>query len=97
MSVILVTGGTGLVGNALQHVLETEPEGSRFGKRPGERWVCELQGNRSTVSVTLTYFQLDLKQVSCRDPVQTTALFQKYKPTHVIHLAAIGASKYELF
>ena len=39
MSVILVTGGSGLVGKALQHVLETEPEGSRFGKRPGERWV----------------------------------------------------------
>lgn len=39
MSVILVTGGTGLVGKALQHVLETEPEATRFGKRSGERWV----------------------------------------------------------
>ena len=26
------------------------------------------------------------------DPVQTSALFEKHKPTHVIHLAAIGAS-----
>lgn len=39
MSVILVTGGTGLVGKALQHVLATELEGSRFGKRAGEHWV----------------------------------------------------------
>lgn len=38
-SVILVTGGTGLVGKAIQHVIETEPEGSRFGRRAGEKWV----------------------------------------------------------
>lgn len=38
-SVILVTGGTGLVGSAIKHIIETEPEGSRFGKRAGERWV----------------------------------------------------------
>lgn len=38
-AVILVTGGTGLVGKAIQHVVETEPEGSRFGKRPGEQWI----------------------------------------------------------
>ena len=39
MSVTLVTGGTGLVGKAIEYVIETEPEGSRFGKRPGEKWV----------------------------------------------------------
>ena len=38
-SVILVTGGTGLVGSAIKHIIETEPAGSRFGKRPGETWV----------------------------------------------------------
>ena len=36
-----------------------------------------------------------------RDPAQTRALFEKHKPTHVIHLAAIGAlahaSPYSLF
>lgn len=36
---ILVTGGTGLVGQAIKHVIETEPEGSRFAKLPGEKWV----------------------------------------------------------
>ena len=38
-SVILVTGGTGLVGQGIRHVIETEPEGSRFGKKPGEKWI----------------------------------------------------------
>ena len=38
-TVILVTGGTGLVGQAIKYVVETEPEGSRFGKKPGETWI----------------------------------------------------------
>ena len=37
--VILVTGGRGLVGKAIEHVINTEPEGSRFGKKPGETWI----------------------------------------------------------
>jgi hypothetical protein len=43
--VILVTGGSGLVGAAIQHVIETEPEGSRFGKRAGETWVFARSGD----------------------------------------------------
>lgn len=38
-NVVLVTGGTGLVGKAIEHIIQTEPEGSRFGKKPGETWV----------------------------------------------------------
>jgi hypothetical protein len=38
-AVILVTGGTGLVGRAIQHVIETEPVNSRFGKKDGETWI----------------------------------------------------------
>ncbi|KAF9523795.1 NAD dependent epimerase/dehydratase family-domain-containing protein [Crepidotus variabilis] len=71
-TVVLVTGGSGLVGKAIEHVINTEPESSRFGKRPGEKWVFA----NSTEG--------DLK-----DPVQTEKLFEKYKPTHVIHLAAL--------
>jgi GDP-L-fucose synthase len=37
-SVVLVTGGTGLVGYAIQHVIDTEPVGSRFGRQEGEAW-----------------------------------------------------------
>jgi len=36
---VLVTGGSGLVGQGLQWVLENEPVGSRYGKLPGEEWV----------------------------------------------------------
>ena len=38
-NVVLVTGGTGLVGKAIEHIIQTEPEGSRFGKKPGEKWI----------------------------------------------------------
>jgi len=37
--IVLVTGGTGLVGSALRHTIETEPVGSRFGRLEGEEWV----------------------------------------------------------
>jgi GDP-L-fucose synthase len=36
---ILVTGGTGLVGKGIQYIIENEPEGSRFGKKAGAKWV----------------------------------------------------------
>ncbi|KAF9242303.1 hypothetical protein BU15DRAFT_86888 [Melanogaster broomeanus] len=38
-AVVLVTGGSGLVGKAIEHVIQHEPEGSRFGRRSGEKWV----------------------------------------------------------
>ncbi|KAI9508259.1 hypothetical protein F5148DRAFT_980108 [Russula earlei] len=75
--VILVTGGTGLVGYAIQHVIETEPVGSRFGRREGEKWVF-----------------VGSKDADLRDPAQTKKLFDKYKPTHVIHLAALVGGLY---
>jgi GDP-L-fucose synthase len=38
--VCLVTGGTGLVGRALQWVIENETVGSRYGKqRADEEWI----------------------------------------------------------
>lgn len=37
-SVILVTGGSGLVGKAIEWVIENDSS-ERFGKRPGEKWV----------------------------------------------------------
>ncbi|KAJ8522417.1 hypothetical protein ONZ45_g1004 [Pleurotus djamor] len=71
-TVVLVTGGSGLVGKGIEHVINTEPEGSRFGKCPGETWIFA------------TSSEGDL-----RDAEQTRRLFEKYKPTHVIHLAAM--------
>ncbi|KAH7101203.1 epimerase-domain-containing protein [Auriculariales sp. MPI-PUGE-AT-0066] len=84
MSVILVTGGTGLVGTAIKHVIETEPVGSRFGKKAGETWIFASS-----------------KDGDLKDAASTKALFDKYRPTHVIHLAALvgglfGNMKYKL-
>jgi GDP-L-fucose synthase len=70
--VVLVTGGTGLVGKAIQHVIETEPEGSSFGKQPNETWIFASSS-----------------EADLRNPEQTHTLYEKYKPTHVIHLAAL--------
>lgn len=37
--VVLVTGGSGLVGKGIEYIINSEPEGSRFGKKPGETWI----------------------------------------------------------
>lgn len=58
---VLVTGGTGLVGKALQEVVGDNPD-----------W----------------YFA-GSKDADLTDTSQTLALFQRLKPTHVIHLAAM--------
>ncbi|KAG8951176.1 hypothetical protein FRC04_006657 [Tulasnella sp. 424] len=71
-SVILVTGGSGLVGQGIKYIIETEPVGSKFGKREGETWVFATS-----------------KDGDLKDPKATEAMFEKYKPTHVIHLAAL--------
>eukprot|EP00227_Mantoniella_beaufortii_P007459 CAMPEP_0197591758 /NCGR_PEP_ID=MMETSP1326-20131121/13895_1 /TAXON_ID=1155430 /ORGANISM="Genus nov. species nov., Strain RCC2288" /LENGTH=318 /DNA_ID=CAMNT_0043157313 /DNA_START=137 /DNA_END=1093 /DNA_ORIENTATION=+ len=63
-NIVMVTGGSGLVGKAIQEVIEAE-------KPAGETWVF-----------------LSSKDGNLTDPVETAAIFEKYKPTHVIHLAA---------
>ncbi|XP_059203673.1 GDP-L-fucose synthase-like [Centropristis striata] len=63
---VLVTGGSGLVGKAIEHVVEQEG-----GKLEGEEWIF-----------------LSSKEADLVDAGQTRAVFKKYRPTHVIHLAA---------
>ncbi|NIG58119.1 GDP-L-fucose synthase [Pontoporia blainvillei] len=63
---ILVTGGSGLVGRAIQKVVA---DGARL---PGEDWVF-----------------VSSKDADLTDAAQTRALFEKVRPTHVIHLAAM--------
>ena len=36
---ILVTGGSGLVGQAIKYIISNEVPGSRFGKHEGETWI----------------------------------------------------------
>ncbi|KAL7004502.1 hypothetical protein EMMF5_005983 [Cystobasidiomycetes sp. EMM_F5] len=83
--VCLVTGGTGLVGSALRYVVENEPVASRFGKQAEDE----------------EWVFLSSKDGDLRDMAQTKRIFEKYQPTHVIHLAAyvgglFGNMKYKL-
>ncbi len=64
-SVVMVTGGSGLVGAAIKDYVESG------NKRENEEWVF-----------------LSSKDGDLRDRKDTDAIFAKYKPTHVIHLAA---------
>ena len=63
--VILVTGGTGLVGRGIQTIIEKD-------KKDDEEWIF-----------------LSSKDADLLSEEDTTAVFEKYKPTHVIHLAAL--------
>lgn len=63
--VILVTGGTGLVGKAIQKVVEEE-------KKVNETWIF-----------------VSSKDANLLSKEETKSLFNKHKPTHVVHLAAM--------
>jgi len=63
-SVIIVTGGSGLVGQGIKAYVDNNAD-------PNEEWVF-----------------LSSKDGDLRDRKETEAIFEKFKPTHVIHLAA---------
>lgn len=63
--VCLVTGGSGLVGKAIEHVVSLDA-------KAGERWIFASS-----------------RDGDLRDRASTRAMFEKYRPTHVIHLAAM--------
>ncbi|GAB1605452.1 GDP-L-fucose synthase-like [Argonauta hians] len=64
--VVVVTGGSGMVGQAIKTVV------SGKDKDPNEEWIF-----------------LSSKDADLLDRQQTEELFEKLKPTHVIHLAAM--------
>ena len=63
--IVLVTGGSGLVGRAIESYVNNSPAVEN------EKWIF-----------------LGSKDGDVRSRKDTEALFEKYKPTHVIHLAA---------
>uniref|UniRef100_A0A2M4BUC0 GDP-L-fucose synthase n=1 Tax=Anopheles marajoara TaxID=58244 RepID=A0A2M4BUC0_9DIPT len=63
--VVLVTGGTGLIGRAIETVINEE-------KPADERWVF-----------------VGSKEADLTDLESTRLMFEKYRPTHVVHLAAM--------
>ncbi|XP_049325933.1 GDP-L-fucose synthase isoform X1 [Astyanax mexicanus] len=64
---VLVTGGTGLVGKAIERVVKEEG-----GAKEGEEWIF-----------------LSSKDADLTNAAETKAIFEKHRPTHVIHLAAM--------
>lgn len=64
ISTILITGGSGLVGQAIKAYTDANA-------KPGETWIF-----------------LSSKDGDLRVRGDTDKIFEKYKPTHVIHLAA---------
>ena len=63
-SVVMVTGGSGLVGKAIRDYVELNP-------KDNEKWVF-----------------LSSRDGDLRVRADTEAIFEKFQPTHVIHLAA---------
>ncbi|KAA0708197.1 GDP-L-fucose synthase [Triplophysa tibetana] len=70
---VLVTGGSGLVGRAIERVLKEEGEA-----REGEEWIF-----------------LSSKDADLINAEETRAIFEKHRPTHVIHLAAMVGGVYK--
>jgi len=64
--IILVTGGSGLVGKAIEMVV------NQGEKKESEEWIF-----------------LSSKDVNLLETESTRAIFKRYRPTHVIHLAAM--------
>lgn len=74
--VILITGGSGLVGSGIKSIVKTEDLKSYFTTKSEETF--------KTKWIFLSSEDGDLSDFS-----QTEKIFDTYKPTHVIHLAAM--------
>ena len=84
---VLVTGGTGLVGCAIKHVVENEPDRE---KRNEEYFFISSTDCNLRYNLQLYLLETeDCFRCSSRNREETEALFKKYQPTHVIHLAAL--------
>jgi GDP-L-fucose synthase len=75
--VILVTGGSGLVGNGIKSAIEIEDLS----------YILSYLNPQKTFKVRWIF--LSSKDGDLSDIAQTEKIFNTYKPTHVIHLAAI--------
>lgn len=73
--IILVTGGSGLVGNGIKSAIQNEEN------------LSYLIYPEKTVKVRWIFLSSEDGDLS--DCIQTEEIFKTYKPTHVIHLAAM--------
>lgn len=80
-TVVLVTGGSGLVGRAVQAM-------SAADSLPNEKWVFVGSKDGDLRWVQIMHRFLFCSLTFNRNMDATKAIFAKHKPTHVLHLAA---------
>lgn len=86
---VLVTGGSGLVGNSLKWAISHAE--STLRQQENERWVfCSSSDGdlRSESFAKLRLYCLRTITNAIRDMKATEALFKLHRPRYVIHLAA---------
>ena len=79
MATILVTGGTGLVGKAIETVVKQAP-------LEGEKWVYL---SSKDADLRFVIFIEPPSEIIYSNLDDTRRVFELHKPTHVIHLAAL--------
>lgn len=79
--IVIVTGGTGLVGKAIESIILTQfPTSSIIPRTDSEPAYISSESEK--------WYFLSSKDVDLTSKESTYALFEKLKPTHIIHLAA---------
>ena len=81
-----------MVGQAIQFVLTDPKTDPAFRALPDEKWHFATSKEADLRYVLRHEFYISDIEIRFRDPAQTQKLFEKYRPTHVIHLAALGTS-----
>eukprot|EP00923_Selenidium_pygospionis_P021905 GHVN01037717.1.p1 GENE.GHVN01037717.1~~GHVN01037717.1.p1 ORF type:complete len:167 (+),score=30.29 GHVN01037717.1:413-913(+) len=80
---VLVTGGTGLVGNALERAVKEWVSSPNDDSK-----VITLGGEVQWVPCDSTFVYMSSKDGDLRDKEAVWNIFEKHQPTHVVHLAA---------
>ncbi|KAJ8110649.1 hypothetical protein OPT61_g6556 [Boeremia exigua] len=85
---VVVTGGYGLVGSAIQWAVQTQ-EDPMFGRQNGENWIflSRADGDLRSEKKLRRMFVLEVL-IPCRDYHAAEKIFEMYKPQKLIHLAA---------
>ncbi len=81
---ILLTGGAGFIGANVIHHLIAKPEVTRLVNLDCLTYAGHLENLTAVTGHTKYVFE----QVNLRDQTAVLNLFQKHKPSHVLHLAA---------
>ena len=88
-AVVLVTGGTGLVGSAIQEVVREAIAGSVGGVGGDSAAAAAAAATAAPLwPATASFVFVGSRNADLRDGAATRALFARVRPTHVVHAAA---------